>query len=89
MRKQSWFTIGFNIGTPKDEQMNRSGFNFLQICRLYEHTASISIKTKKQRERVKEYILKARANNERVRCFRDIPGFIILASRKPRLDDFF
>ena len=65
------------------------GFDFFLICRLYDRVCSMPIKTQKQRKRVKEYINAARSSDHLVRCWRDNPGFLIVAMRKPRLDDFF
>jgi hypothetical protein len=63
--------------------------SFIFICRLYERVSSIPIKTKKDRLGIAKRIARLKEDGFRVRCFRDSPGFLIVAARKPRLDDFF
>lgn len=59
------------------------GFEYLAICRRFDSVSSIPIKTKKQRVKVRSYILKHLENRKRVRCFKDSPGFLLIATRYP------
>jgi hypothetical protein len=73
--------------SPEAEKMK--GFDFLTICRLYDRVVSSPIKTKEHRVRIANQIKMMVDDGFRVRCFRDAKGFIMIAARKPRLDDFF
>jgi len=62
--------------------------DFLKLCRLWDGVASIPIGSPGQRMRAKERILKLKGNKQVIQCFRDAPGFLIIAHRRKRLDDF-
>lgn len=62
--------------------------NFIRICQLFDYVSSIPIKTKKQRQRALE-ILQGVGKPWVLRCFRGSPGYLIVAWRSPRLEDYF
>jgi len=64
-------------------------FSFLELFKLWDGVASIPIGTQEQRRKAKNRILKLKGNKDFVRCFRDAPGFLMIAHRRKNLDDYF
>jgi len=63
--------------------------SFRELLILGYRVASIPIGTKDQRLKIRKRILKLKANKDVVRCFRDAPGFLMVAHRRKNLDDYF
>jgi hypothetical protein len=70
-----------NCGIPR--------ISFLELCKLWDGVGSVPIKTQEQRIAIRGLILRWKARGLVVRCFRDYPGFLMVAQRRPRLNDFF
>jgi hypothetical protein len=63
--------------------------SFIVLKPLWDGISSKPIKTKMQRAKIKARISQLKAKGEVVKCFRDSPGFLMMAHRRKRLDDFF
>jgi len=63
--------------------------SFYELRFLWDGACSIPIGTVEQRGRAKGRILQLMKKNDVVRCFKDGPGFLMIAHRRPRLDDYF
>jgi hypothetical protein len=63
--------------------------SFIDLLRLWDGVSSHPIKNQKQRMRIKIRISQLKEEKEIVRCFRDAPGFLMIANRRKRLDDYF
>jgi hypothetical protein len=63
--------------------------SFYELRFLWDGAGSFPIRTIDEKQRAKRYILKMLEKREVVRCFRDAPGYLMIASRRKRLDDYF
>jgi hypothetical protein len=63
--------------------------SFIELSRAFDDVVSIPIRSQEQRIAIKARILKLKARKEVVECFRDSPGYLMIAYRRKRLPDYF
>jgi len=63
-------------------------YSFIELIIDWDFVSSQPIKTREQRLKIPERIMRIRGKGEIVQCFRDASGYLVVAHRKKRLPDY-